>query len=263
MLDSSARIKRTPLSLSVIIITKNEAGNLAECIDSLGDICAELVIVDSGSTDNTIEIARAAGAKVIQTNTWPGFGPQKNIALSAATSDWVLSLDADERLTETLREQIRSTVLESRFDSYDMPRLSYFYGKPIRHCGWYPDRIIRLFRRGAARFSDDLVHERVIPIGQVGRLDSPLHHYSYRNIDDVERKIKSYSDAGAQQLFARGKRSNHVNAAVHGAWAFIRTYVFRLGFLDGVAGYRIANMNQRSSYLKYAKLIRLRARSAQ
>lgn len=247
-------------SLSVIIITKNEADNLAACMKSVSDICDEIVVVDSGSTDNTVAIARAAGAKIIQTNTWPGFGPQKNIALDAATCDWVLSLDADERLTETLCGQIGAAMLEARFTSYEMPRLSYFCGKPVRHCGWYPDRIIRLFRRGQARFSEDLVHERVIPSGPVGRLDSPLHHYSYRSLADVERKVASYSDAGAQQLFARGKRASQISAAIHGTWAFIRTYVFKLGFLDGAAGYRIANMNGRSSYLKYAKLCGLHAR---
>lgn len=249
------------LPLSVIIITMNEAGNLKDCLDSVADIAAEVIVVDSGSTDGTVEIARSAGATVIQTSIWPGFGPQKNIALNAATCDWVLSLDADERLTEPLRDQIRSAMMSGVFDSYEMPRLSYFCGKPIRHGGWYPDHVLRLFRRERARFSDDLVHEHVIAEGKVGTLDSPLHHYSYRKMADVERKIKSYSEAGARQLFARGKRSTFVNAITHGAWAFLRTYVFRRGFLDGRAGYRIAQMNGRSSYLKYAKLIQLYKRN--
>jgi glycosyltransferase involved in cell wall biosynthesis len=250
-------LAENPLPLSIIIITLNEAENLAQCLASLANIAAEVVVVDSGSQDGTIEIARSAGARVILNTSWPGFGPQKNIALEAASCDWVLSLDADERLTDKLRAQIRAAIGEAGFDSYEMPRLSYFCGKPIWHGGWYPDHVLRLFRRGCARFSDDLVHERVIAEGQIGRLDTPLLHYSYRTIGDVERKVSSYSDAGARQLFARGKHSSRTKAAVHGAWAFLRTYVFRRGFLDGLAGYRIAKMNGRSSYLKYAKLVAL------
>jgi glycosyltransferase involved in cell wall biosynthesis len=250
-------LAENPLPLSVIIITLNEAENLTQCLASLENIASEVVVVDSGSQDGTIEIARAAGARVIMNTSWPGFGPQKNIALQAASCEWVLSLDADERLTDNLRDQIRAAVGQGGFDSYEMPRLSYFCGKPIWHGGWYPDRVLRLFRRGCARFSDDLVHERVIAQGQVGRLDTPLHHYSYRAIDDVERKVRSYSDAGAKQLFERGKQSSRTKAAIHGAWAFLRTYIFRRGFLDGQAGYRIAQMNGRSSYLKYAKLVAL------
>ncbi|MBI1889896.1 MAG: glycosyltransferase family 2 protein [Burkholderiales bacterium] len=245
------------MSLSVIIITLNEAANLADCLASLADIATEVVVVDSGSTDNTLDIAYTAGAKIIQNKTWPGFGPQKNIALDAATGDWILSLDADERLTEELRRQIRAATQSGQFDAFEMPRLSYFCGKPVRHCGWYPDYIVRLVKRGTARFSDKLVHESLVPSGPVGRLDTPLLHYSYRTREDVERKVRSYSDAGAKQLFARGKKTSQAQALIHGAWAFLRTYVFQAGFLDGMTGWHIAEMNMRSSYLKYAKLIEL------
>ncbi|MBS0309594.1 MAG: glycosyltransferase family 2 protein [Proteobacteria bacterium] len=247
-----------PLSLSVIIITRNEALNLGDCLVSLAGIASEIVVVDSGSSDDTLAIARAAGAKVIATADWPGFGPQKNVALAAATCAWVLSLDADERLTDALRAEIRAAVQSPSFDAYDMPRLSYFCGKPVRHCGWYPDRIVRLVRRGTARFSDALVHESLIPQGTAGRLTSPLLHYSYRSMDDVRRKIDSYSQAGAQQLHARGKRSSQLQALLHGGWAFLRTYLFKLGVLDGATGYRIACMNMRASYLKYARLLEMR-----
>jgi len=248
------------LPLSVILITKNEAHNLQDCLDSIAGIAREIIVVDSGSTDGTLEIARTAGAKIIQTTSWPGFGPQKNIALDAATCDWVLSLDADERLTEDLRAQIRAAVETASFNGYEMPRLSYFCGKPVRHCGWYPDYIVRLVRRVKARFSENLVHESLIAQGPVGRLAAPLLHYSYRSMQDVERKIESYSAAGAQQMHARGKHTDHLQAMVHGAWAFLRTYIFKLGLLDGVTGYRIACMNMRASYLKYAKLLALQAR---
>lgn len=245
------------MSLSVIIIVFNEEANLADCLVSVKGIASEIVVVDSGSTDGTLDIARQAGAKLIQNTDWPGFGPQKNIALDAASCDWVLSLDADERLTEALAQQIRTAMLEEKFDAYEMPRLSYFCGKPVRHCGWYPDHIVRLVRRGTARFSDKLVHESLVPNGPAGRLSSPLLHYSYRSMEDVARKVRSYSDAGARQLFASGKRTSQAQALIHGGWAFLRTYLFKLGILDGATGCRIAAMNMRASYRKYARLLAL------
>ena len=253
--DAATRSQALPLS--VIIITRNEELNIADCLASLAGIASEIVVVDSGSADRTVALARAAGAKVIQTASWPGFGPQKNIALDAASCDWVLSLDADERLTPALREQIGAAMRTAACDAYEMPRLSYFCGKPVRHGGWYPDHIVRLVRRGTARFSDHLVHESLIAQGPVGRLGAPLLHYSYRTMDDVRRKVDSYSLAGARQLHARGKRSSRMQAVLHGAWAFVRTYVFKLGVLDGSTGWRIACMNMRASYLKYARLLDL------
>lgn len=244
----------SPLPLSIILITRNEAANLPDCLASLGDLAAEIVVVDSGSTDRTIDIARTAGARIIETSAWPGFGPQKNLALDAATCDWVLSLDADERLTEALRAQIGAAIDAGKFDGYSIPRLSYFCGKPVRHCGWYPDHVLRLFKRGTARFSDKLVHESVISNGPVGKLSSPMLHYSYRDRHDVERKVQSYSEAGARQMQSRGRQASRMSALIHGAWAFLRTYFFQAGLLDGATGFHIAVMNMRASYGKYAKL---------
>lgn len=250
------------LPLSVIIITRNEALNLGECLASLAGIASEIVVVDSGSTDETVAIARAAGAKVIQTADWPGFGPQKNIALGAASCEWILSLDADERLTAELRAEIRKAVQGASCNAYEMPRLSYFCGQPVRHGGWYPDYIVRLARRGKARFSDALVHESLIAQEPVGRLRTPLLHYSYRGMDDVRRKIDSYSQAGAKQMLARGKRTSQLQAIAHGGWAFLRTYLFKLGLLDGATGFRIACMNMQASYLKYARLLEMQQRQS-
>lgn len=259
--NRDAAIDARALPLSVIIITHNEELNLTDCLASLAGMASEIVVVDSGSTDRTVALARAAGAKVIQTASWPGFGPQKNIALNAAGCDWVLSLDADERLTAALRAQIRAALQTASHNAYEIPRLSYFCGKPVRHGGWYPDHIVRLVRRGTARFSDNLVHESLLAQGPIGRLGTPLLHYSYRTMDDVRRKIDSYSQAGARQLHARGKRTSRVQAVLHGASAFLRTYVFKLGALDGATGWRIACMNMRASYLKYVRLLALQKNS--
>ena len=239
--------------LSVIIIAKNEAANIGSCIESVS-WADEIIVVDSGSTDDTASLARSLGAQVYEHADWPGFGPQKNRALGYATGDWVFSIDADERVTDALRSELEQAMREAQADGYFCPRLSQFCGTFIHHCGWYPDYVLRLFRRGKGRFSDSLVHESVLLTGQSARLKTPLLHYSYLTLDDVERKVEQYSTAAAQQMLAAGKRSTWPGAAIRGGWAFLRTYVIRLGVLDGIAGWRIAAMNARTTYLKYRKL---------
>ncbi len=168
------------MSLSVVVITRNEAANLRACLESV-PFADEIVVLDSGSTDETVAIARECGARVTQTADWPGFGPQKNRALALASCDWVLSLDADERVTPALAAQIREAMASGVAAAYEIPRLTRFCGQWIHHCGWTPDRVLRLFRRGQARFSDDLVHERVLmELGTLrGRLTTALLHESY------------------------------------------------------------------------------------
>ena len=242
--------------LSVIIIAKNEAANIGACIESVS-WADEIIVVDSGSTDDTASLARGMGAQVYEHPDWPGFGPQKNRALGYATGVWVFSIDADERVTAALRAELEQAMREAQADGYFCPRLSQFCGTFIHHCGWYPDYVLRLFRRGAGRFSDSLVHESVLLTGKSDRLKTPLLHYSYLTLGDVERKVEQYSTAAAQQMFIAGKRASLAGAILSGAWAFLRTYVMRLGVLDGVAGWRIAGMNARTTYLKYNKLAKL------
>jgi len=242
--------------LSVIIISRNEAANICDCIASV--VWAdEIIVVDSGSTDDTVSLARGVGARVYETADWPGFGPQKNRVLGYVSKDWVFSLDADERVTPELRIEIEQAMHEARAEGYYVPRLSQFCGRFVRHSGWYPDYVLRLFKRGAGRFSDSLVHETVLLTGVTATLTSPLLHYSYLTADDVERKVEHYSTAAAQQMFQAGKRSSLMNAMLSGGWAFVRTYVIRLGVLDGSAGLSIARMNARTTYLKYRKLAAL------
>ncbi len=242
--------------LSVIIITKNEAANIAACLASVA-WADELIVVDSGSNDDTADIARRSGAQVYLHADWPGFGPQKNRALGYATGDWIFSIDADERVTPELRAELEQAMKAMLVDGFYCPRLSQFCGQFIHHCGWYPDYVLRLFRRGAGKFSESLVHESVLLTGKTQKLQQPLLHYSYLNADDVERKVEQYSTAAAQQMLAAGKRSGWLGAALSCGWAFVRTYLIRLGVLDGMAGWRIALMNARTTYLKYRKLTAL------
>jgi glycosyltransferase involved in cell wall biosynthesis len=259
--NAASNNKRDPylsfMKLSVIIITKNEAGNIQACLDSVG-FANEWIIVDSGSTDATVAIARAAGATVIETADWPGFGPQKNRALDAAQGEWILSLDADERIPDALRDEILAVLNAPQHDTYALPRLSSFCGHFIRHSGWYPDYIVRLFRRDAGRFSDSLVHESVIvKRGQTGRLRTPIVHYSYLDDDTYLRKLVQYSTLGAQQAFAAGKRGGYGKALLHAFSAFLRSYVFKRGFLDGRAGVMVAISAAETTYHKYFKLMLL------
>jgi glycosyltransferase involved in cell wall biosynthesis len=243
------------VDLSVIVITRDEEANIADCLASVA-FASEIVVVDSGSADRTVELARAAGAKVITTQDWPGFGPQKNRALAQATKSWVLSIDADERVTPALREEIVAAIGDSasRFDAWEMPRRSSFCGQYMSHSGWYPDRVTRLFRRERARFSDDLVHERVVVDGPVGRLRSDLLHSTYPDLETMLVKLDRYSSASARAMHERGARTSVAGAVLRGLWAFIRTYVLRLGFLDGRMGFVLALSIAETTYYKYLKL---------
>ena len=245
------------MTLSVILITKNEAERLPRCLESVRGLADEIVVLDSGSTDATLEIARRYTDKVYVSPDWPGFGPQKNRVLDYATGDWVLSLDADEWLTPELAAEVRHTLQAPIAEVYEIPRLSSFCGRPMRHSGWWPDHVVRLFRRGAARFSDDLVHERLVFTGQVVGLKGILLHESFRTLEEVLNKANSYSSQGAQQALVRGKQGGLGRAIAHALWALIRTYVLKRGFLDGREGLMVAISNAEGVYYRYLKLMYL------
>lgn len=239
-------------SLSVIIITKNEGLNIRACLESVA-WADEIVVVDSGSDDDTVSIAREFTPHVY-VRDWPGFGAQKNRALDYATKEWVLSVDADERVTPGLREEIRAVLATNQAEGYKIPRHSSFCGRFINHSGWRPDYVLRLFRRDKGRFSDALVHESVQFDGRIAKLKQSLLHYSYRDFEDVLAKLNSYSSAAAKMAARKGKRGSLSQAIVHGVWAFIRTYFLRAGFLDGREGFMLAVMNAENSYYRYIKL---------
>lgn len=241
------------MRLSVIIIAFNEASNIAACLESVR-FADERIVLDNGSADGTQDIVSACGARLERSNDWPGFGPQKNRVLAMANGDWVLSLDADERVTPALQAEITSAMAQSEVKAFTIPRSSSFCGQTIRHSGWTPDRVLRLFERGAARFSDDLVHEKVITDHAVGALSTPLLHESFRNFESVLDKVNRYSSAAAQGMLQKGRHGSFGAAVGHGAWAFFRTYVLRLGFLDGRMGFALAISSAEGSYYRYLKL---------
>jgi glycosyltransferase involved in cell wall biosynthesis len=245
------------LSVSVVVITKNEAGAIERCLRSV-DWADEVIVLDCGSTDRTVEISQKLGARASVTEDWPGFGPQKNRALEQATGDWVLSLDADEWVTPDLRDEILNVI--SRPDgglAFRFPRLSSFCGRFMRHSGWWPDYVTRLFRRGAARFSDDVVHERVIVEGKVGTLREPIMHETYVDLDEMLHKMNSYSSLTAQKMRHGGRKAGLAGAVLRGLWAFVRTYFLRGGILDGREGFMLAVAIAEGTYYRYAKLMLL------
>ena len=246
------------MRLSVVLITLNEASNLRACLESVA-FADERIVVDGGSTDGTQAIALECGANVVEHADWPGFGPQKNRALDLARGDWVLSLDADERVSPELATQIRQVIQTNDSVAYELPRQTQFCGQWIRHCGWSPDRVLRLFRNGEARFTDDRVHERVVPAeeqpyARLERLDGALLHYSYPTPAHYWRKLQSYSQAWAEQRHAMGQTTSMGRAALSGVAAFVRSYVFRLGFLDGAMGFAVCTMQAQGAFGKYFTL---------
>lgn len=245
------------MKLSAIIITKNAGTTIHRCVESVA-WADEIIVVDSGSTDDTQDICRELGAKVTVTGDWPGFGAQKNRALDASSGDWIFSIDADEWVTPELREEIKSVINQPvTAPAYAFPRSSSFCGRHMKHSGWWPDYVVRLFRRDSAKFSDDMVHERLLVTGTPRKLKQPLMHETVRDMDQMLSKINMYSTASAKMLHESGKRASIGAALLHGGWAFFRTYILRRGFLDGREGFLLAVVNAEGSYYRYIKLMLL------
>ena len=242
------------------MITKNEANNIEACLQSVL-FADQIVVLDSGSTDKTQQLALGMGAEVSEDRNWQGFGAQKNRALALARCDWVLSIDADERVTPSLRAEILQALENPSREVYTLSRLSSYCGQYMMHSGWSPDHVTRLFRRGTATFSNELVHEKVLTSHPVGALTEPLLHESFQDFESVLDKANRYSTAGAQMLLKKGKSGSVGKAIAHGAWAFFRTYVLRRGSLDGKMGLVLAISNAEGTYYRYLKLWLMSTRS--
>lgn len=241
--------------LSVIIITKNEATHIGRCLSSVS-WADEIIVFDSGSTDATVTICESFGAHVYITD-WPGFGPQKQRALDKATQTWVLSLDADEYIDDQLKAAIESAISADNADGYQIPRLSSYCGRNIHHAGWWPDYVLRLFKRNKGRFTEDVVHETIQVSGKILKLSVPLMHEAFVDPDEVLSKINHYSSLGADKLYSQGKTSNIVLAISKGIWTFFRCYFVQAAFLDGPEGLMLAISNAEGTYYKYLKLRQL------
>jgi len=238
--------------LSVIIIAKNESINIYDCVRS-ATFADEVLVIDSGSIDDTVNLAKKAGAKVL-CRKWVGYGAQKNLAIKLAKGEWIFSLDADERINKKLAVEILSTIKNSQESVFEVSRKSLFVSKFMAYSGWRPDFTKRLFRKGAGVFEEKSVHEHFVTNSKVERLKESLIHYSYRDIETVLKKINIYSSYGANDYYKIGKRGSLAKAIMHGSWAFFRTYFIKIGFLDGAEGFMLAFANAEYSYYKYLKL---------
>ncbi len=240
------------MKISAAIITFNEERNIARVIESLR-CCDEILVLDSGSNDRTVEIAGKLGARVVEAS-WHGYAAQKNIAAELATCDWVLSLDADESLSEALEAEIwQIKKTGPHFDGYTVPRLAQYLGRWILHSGWYPDRKIRLFDRTKAKWVGEFVHESVRVTGTVGHLQSNLLHFTCSSISEHLRTMDRYTTLAAQEIAARQNTVALSRLLFDPPWTFLQTYVLKLGFLDGVEGLAIAYMAAFYNFAKYSK----------
>ncbi len=229
--------------LSVVILTLNSEKHLGEVLASAA-FADEVLILDSGSTDRTLEIAQEAGCR-IEHQAWLGFGRQKQRAVELATNDWIYVLDSDEVICADLREEILQTLHNPAFSAYSVPRLNYFFGKAIRHGGLYPDATVRLFDRRKARFTDDAVHEKVVTDHKIATLHHPMIHYAYDSVEEFIAKQNRYSTLGA--------KPDRLKALLNPLWTFWRMYVIKQGFRDGWHGYLIARLYAQYTFWKYVK----------
>ncbi len=240
------------MKITATIITLNEERNIARAIESLR-CCDEILIVDSGSVDRTVELAEKLDVRVIEAG-WRGYAGQKNWAAEQASHDWILSLDADEALSEPLEAEILALKkIGPRFDAYTMPRLARYLGRWILHSGWYPDRKVRLYDRRKARWIGDFVHESVVPQGKLGRLEGNILHFTCESISEHVKTMDRYTTLAAQEVAARKLPVPLSKMIIDPAWTFLKTYFIQRGFLDGVEGLIIAYMASYYTFLKYSK----------
>lgn len=237
-------------TISATIITRNESANIRECLESLQWV-SEILVVDQFSEDGTAEIARSLGARVFQ-ETWHGFSRQKNIAIEKAQGPWILSLDADERLTPALQREIEAILeADGPEDGYHVARRNYFCGRWIRYGGWYPDYSLRLFRKSAGRFAERNVHERVVVQGKTRYLKHPMEHFTYASVGDYLSRMERYSGLAASEVLSAGKQPGWSSMLFRPLFTFLKMYGLKRGFLDGREGFFLAVSYAYYTFLKY------------
>jgi glycosyltransferase involved in cell wall biosynthesis len=247
------------VKVTVTVITRDEASNIAAALESVA-WADEIVVIDSGSTDDTVAIARRHATRV-EVREWPGYGAQKNYAAEIASNDWILSIDADERVTPELASEIRALLAATPGAAgYRIPRVAWYFGRWIRSTDWYPDYQLRLYDRRAGRWNGRRVHESVELRGTAGQLRHELQHYAYRDLAHHLATIDRYTTLAAEQWLAEGRRTNGVELLLNPRFAFVRNYILRGGFRDGEAGLVISKLNAYYVFLKLAKLWELQHR---
>lgn len=245
-----------PLPISVVILTKDEESSIRGCIESVA-WASQIIVYDSGSLDDTVQIAHEENVDVYIDAEWQGYGRQRQKAEECARFDWILMLDADERISLALADELRQIFRdESTGFAFEIPRLNSCFGRFIKHGGWYPDYVVRLYRRSEVTWNDALVHERLTLTDgfRVQRLKNPLYHYPYRDIPHYMMKSARYAAAWAENKLRQGRSSSIASATLHALWAMLRMYVLRLGFLDGRQGFLLAVLSAHSVYAKHAHL---------
>jgi glycosyltransferase involved in cell wall biosynthesis len=243
------------IPLSVAVITKNEEKNLSRCLESV-PFAAEIVILDSGSTDRTEQIARQFHARWF-VETWKGYGPQKNSALLKCTHDWVLVLDADERIpSETAESITRVLSRNDTADAYVFKRKNFFHDKWIKYADWWPDEVTRLLKRSSGRY-ERVTHESWVTSGKTEKLGCVIEHFSYGSYFDMFRALNGYSTQLAEQMHSEGKKAGIADAFFHSFWMFLRNYFLRMGFMAGFDGFMVSFTKAVGTFLKYAKLYEL------
>lgn len=245
------------MKISVVIITKNEERNIVRCLESLQGVADEIVVVDSGSTDRTEELCRGFELR-FENHEWEGYSEQKNYANSLASNDWILSIDADEVLSEELRQSLHKLKQTQVSDNqvFAVNRLTNYCGNWIHHCGWYPDRKIRLFNRTKKQWTGT-IHEILADTAEptvTQVLSGDLHHYSYHTVEDHIRQADKFTTLTAQEAFNKGKKAGIAAIIFRPRWKFCRDYIFKGGFLDGYAGYQVCKISAFATFLKYSKL---------
>ncbi|WGE86081.1 glycosyltransferase family 2 protein [Actinobacillus equuli] len=244
-------------TLSVAMIVKNEAQDLAKCLETVQGWVNEIIVLDSGSSDETVQIAESFGAKVYVNSDWQGFGKQRQLAQQYVTSDYVLWLDADERVTPELKQSILQAVEKDEKNTvYQVSRLSEVFGKQIRHSGWYPDYVVRLYRTDFAKYGEELVHEKVHypKHATVKKLTGDLLHFTYKDIHHYLVKSANYAKAWAIQRANAGKKASLLDGVTHALGCFVKMYLLKAGFLDGKQGFLLAILSAHSTFVKYADL---------
>lgn len=243
-------------SLTIVILTKNEALNIVECVENAKQVTDDVLVIDSGSTDDTVQLAKTAGARVVYRAWDDDFAAQRNFAIENSDAEWILYLDADERLNDALVESIKKALQENKDERYEIKRINHAFGYRFKHGVYGPDTVVRMFKRTHFKYVNK-VHEHAECVDVQKRLKGVIEHYTTRTVEERDRKSQQYAMIWAQNAFEKGKRTNVIKVWMHAIGAFVKVYILQLGFLDGVMGFKVSVQHIDYTYRKYARLIDL------